>query len=165
MKDDCFAGRLYCSFLREELSRHPVLNSIRTNRILRKVIVVVTFMGWFVLSNHCALGRMAQTVQAKKEHACCHNGTSKRANEPADGKQAMQCCKSLHAVMPGVVKAVAMTPPMSVVAVLASMPTLQAHTDELLLLPSGTGPPPRAASFSELVLHRSLRSHAPPFVA
>ena len=142
-----------------------LLNSIRTNRILRIVIVALTLSGWFVLSNHCALGRMAQTPQAKKEHACCHNGDSKPARQPADGERDVQCCKSLHAVVPDGVKDAALTPPSFVVAILPSLLALETQTVEAVLLASDTGPPPRAASFSELVLHRSLRSHAPPFFA
>ena len=146
-------------------NRKTPLNPIRTYRILRTVIVTMTLAGWFVLSNHCALGRMAQTPQVKKEHACCHNGDSKPAKEPADGKQGMQCCKSLRALAPDGVKTVTLTPPMFVVAVLASVLKLEAQTGETVVPAHDTGPPPRAASFSELVLHRSLRSHAPPFFA
>jgi len=135
------------------------LHSIRTNFILRTVMVAVTLMGWFVLSNHCALGRMVQTAQAQKEHACCPNGQS----EPANGDQRVQCCKSLHAVVPDGVKAASLTPPEFVVAVLLPLVALEDHIGEAVVLASETGPPPRAASFSELVLHRSLRSHAPPF--
>ena len=125
----------------------------------------MTLSGWFVLSNHCALGRMAQTPQVKKEHACCHNGDSKPAKQPADGEQDVQCCKSLHAVVPDGVKDASLTPPTFVVAVLGALFDLEAQTEKAVVIASDTGPPPRAASFSELVLHRSLRSHAPPFLA
>ena len=146
-------------------NRKTPLNPIRTNRILRVVIVTMTLAGWFVLSNHCALGRMAQTPQVKKEHACCHNGDSKPAKEPADGKQGVQCCKSFRAVVPDGVKAAALTPPSFVVAILPELPALETQPVAGVILAGDTDPPPRAASFSELVLHRSLRSHAPPFLA
>ena len=146
-------------------NRKTPLNPIRTYRILRTVIVTMTLAGWFVLSNHCALGRMAQTPQVKKEHACCHNGDSKPAKEPAEGKQGVQCCKSLSALMPDSVKDAALTPPTFVVAVLGALFDLEAQTEKAVVLAIDTGPPPRAASFSELVLHRSLRSHAPPLLA
>ena len=129
------------------------------------VIVAMTLSGWFVLSNHCALGRMAQTPQVKKEHACCHNGESKPGKQPADGEQGVQCCKSLRAVVPDAVKVASLTPPTFVVAVLGALFDLEAQTEKAVVLAIDTGPPPRAASFSELVLHRSLRSHAPPFFA
>jgi hypothetical protein len=137
------------------------LNSIRTNRVARMVIVAMTFIGWFVLSNHCALGRMAQ---AKKEHTCCQNDAPRPAKEPVDGKRGVECCKSLHAVMPDGVKAADLTPPMFVVAVLASLLVPEVETEGAAVVAGETGPP-RGASFSELVLHRSLRAHAPPFPA
>ncbi len=138
------------------------MNVIRTNRILRIVIVAMTLSGWFVLSNHCALGRMAQTPRAQKEHACCHNVEPEPAKQPADG---VQCCKSLHAVMPEGVKDASLTPPTFVVAILEAPLHLEAQAEKAVVVASDTGPPPRAASFSELVLHRSLRSHAPPSLA
>jgi len=62
-----------------------VVNLVRTNCIVRTILVAMTLAGWFVLSNHCALGRMAQTARTKTEHACCHNGERKPAERPADG--------------------------------------------------------------------------------
>lgn len=129
------------------------------------VIVAMTLSGWFVLSNHCALGRIAQTPQTEKEHACCHNADSKPATQPAEGGQGLQCCKSLRALVPDGAKSFDLTPPNFVVAILASLLPLEAQTDESVVPARNTGPPARAASFSELVLHRSLRSHAPPFLA
>lgn len=81
---------------------YTTLNVFRTNRSLRTVAVMVTFLGWFVLSNHCAIGRMLPRAEAEsqKAHGCCHNGTSQPVKEPGDGRQGMQCCKSLHVVVP-----------------------------------------------------------------
>jgi hypothetical protein len=128
------------------------------------VVVAMTLMSWFVLSNHCALGRMASSAQAQKEHACCHNDAPKPAQEPVDGKQGAQCCKSLRAVVPDGVKSTELTPPMVLIAVLAAVLTREVQTEGVAAAVGDTGPP-RASSFSELVLHRSLRSHAPPFLA
>lgn len=164
MRDDSTAESLYCFPRSEELNAHPVLNSIRTSRILRTVLVAVTFLGWFVLSNHCALGRMTQSAPVEKAPSCCHSVAPKPVKEPANGDQCAHCCQSLHAVMPGVAKAADPMPPMSIIVVLPLLLTLEASTDEAVLIASDSGPP-RAASFSELVLHRSLRSHAPPFLA
>lgn len=125
----------------------------------------MTLMGWLVMSNHCALGFMAQSLQGKKEHACCQSGDSKPAKGAMDGQQVMQCCKTLYTVLPDGVKSDTLTPTMSVVAVLATALQMEARSDEEDLSAHDTGPPPRAESFSELVLHRSLRSHAPPFRA
>jgi hypothetical protein len=140
------------------------LKSFRTNRLLQSVIVAMTLVGWFVLSNHCALGSLAKRSEMKNEHACCHNGTSQPAKEPMDGGQGMQCCKSVHAIAPDAAK-LADAPLLLVVgAVIAWVETLHLDTGALVSAVD-TGPPPRAASFSELVLHRSLRSQAPPLLA
>ena len=132
------------------------MNAIRTNRFVRTVIVAMTFLGWFVLSNHCALARLAQQA-----HACCHNGDPK----PVDGSRGVECCKSLHAVMPDGVKAAHPTAPLCMVAIPAVRLAPEDQTDVFFMIACDSGPPPGAESFSELVLHRSLRSHAPPFLA
>jgi hypothetical protein len=147
------------------VNRHTPLKSIRTNCIWRSVIVSVTLIGWFVLSNHCALGRMAQNAQTKAEHACCRNGDPKPAKQPADGEKGVQCCKSLHAVLPDAAKDAALTPASLVVAILAPLFGLEVQQADADVLANDTGPPARAETFTELVLHRSLRSHAPPFHA
>ena len=157
-------GRFTCSPRTWELSPHVALKSIRSNRVFRTLIVALTFAGWIVLSNHCALGRVVQTAQAQKEHACCHNGDSQPARQPANGGQGVQCCKSLCVIMPDGAKSFDPPPPAFVLAILAALLTRESRTDDPVVLASDTGPPPRAASFSELVLHRSLRSHAPPFL-
>ena len=125
----------------------------------------MTLVGWFVLSNHCALGRVTQKAEVKKEHACCHNGDSQPAKAPMDGGQGMQCCKSLHAVAPDAAKLGALPTLLFLGAVPAWVETLNLENKAVLVSTLDTGPPPRAASFTELVLHRSLRSHAPPFLA
>jgi len=138
------------------------LNFIRTNRSLRTVIVAVTLLGCFVLTNHCALSRMTQDMPMKKAPSCCHRDATQPAKAPANGGPCAHCCKSVHVVMPDGVKAGETT--LSVIAVLPSLLVLEARTGTVVLIASASGPP-RAASFSELVLHRSLRSHAPPSLA
>ena len=129
------------------------------------VVVAMTLVGWIVLSNHCALRSKARPTEAGKEHACCHNGASQPAQEPMNGGQGMQCCKSLHALAPDPAKLADVSPLVVVGAVVAWIETLNLGSGPVPVLAVDTGPPPRASSFSELVLHRSLRSHAPPFLA
>ena len=124
----------------------------------------MTLLGWFVLSNHCALGSFTKRTETKKEHDCCHNGSSQPAKEPADGGQGMQCCKSVHATVLDAAKMADVLVSMIVGVVIAWTETLQ-WENAALVSAVDTGPPPRASSFSELVLQRSLRSHAPPFLA
>jgi hypothetical protein len=141
------------------------LKSFRANRLLHTVIVAMTLVGWFVLSNHCALAGLAKRTAIEKEHACCHNGTSAPTKEPTDGGQGMQCCKSVHALAPDTAKPADSPVSLVVGAVFAWVDTFNLDGVASRVSTVDTGPPPRAASFSELVLHRSLRSHAPPFLA
>lgn len=123
----------------------------------------MTLVGWIVLSNHCALGGMATQSVVQKAHGCCHSGASLPPKEPAD-TGSMECCKSLHAVVPDGAKPGDLPPPFVVGSFMAWMLIHDARIEAPTVLCAGTGPP-RVATFSELVLHRSLRSHAPPFLA
>ena len=125
---------------------------------------MATFIGWFVLSNHCALGGIGSRAAAQKAHVCCHNGTSQPVKEPANGGQSTECCKSLHAVVPDGAKFADVPPPFLVGAFVAWVLVRDAQP-QAVIVPFGDTGPPRAESFSELVLHRSLRSHAPPLLA
>lgn len=101
--------------------------------------------------------------KVQKGHECCENGTPQPVKKPADGKQGMQCCKSLHALVSPEAKLPA--------ASLFEIFTLPDEWSILVLVPElspatpATGPPPDVPAFAELVLHRSLQSHAPPFFA
>jgi len=84
--------------------------------------------------------------------------------EPIGGGEGVQCCKALQVVMPDGSKVVDGMPNLVVVAVLDWVWVLEKPATEPIVLRQDTGPS-RVASFSELVLQRSLRSHAPPVVA
>jgi hypothetical protein len=140
------------------------LNAIRTNRTLRLVTLIVTFAGWFVLSNHCALGRMTPPPNKNEAHGCCENGSSQPAEDPPDGKQGMECCKSLHAVLPADAK-LPVSSSMESMALPVACMIFAASLPELCAAAPATGPPPDVPAFAELVLHRSLHSHAPPPLA
>ena len=122
----------------------------------------MTLLGWFVLSNHCALGRMASRTEA---HGCCHQGASQPAKAPMDGQPGMQCCKALSALLPDAAKLPAASSlEADVLPVAWLVVALLALPEPAVATPSH-GPPPDVPAFAELVLHRSLRSHAPPFRA
>lgn len=80
------------------------------------------------------------------------------------GAENLQCCKSVQVVLPVGLKAADLAPATMVVALLNWEWVLVRPVSAPVFLPCDTGPP-RAASFSELVLHRSLHSHAPPLIA
>ena len=141
------------------------LHSKLASRIVRTVITTMTLLGWFVLSNHCALGRMAPSAPAKDEHACCRNDSpSSPVQAPSGGKQGAECCKSVHALIPDGIKAGELKPSDFAVAILLALPADVILPVSAETIAADTGPPD-ARSFSELVLHRSLRSHAPPLLA
>lgn len=128
---------------------------------------MVTLAGWLVLSNHCALGRMAPgavAMKEKKAHECCHNGASQPEKKPVDGSEGMECCKSLHALMPADAKL-----PVASLLEIGVLPeewsVREIVQPELCPAAPATGPPPDILGFAELVLNRSLLSHAPPLLA
>ncbi len=128
----------------------------------------MALLGYMVLSNHCALARAAAQVKTGNlgQGGCCHG---KRHGEPIPFEKrddCTQCCRSLAAVMPDTAKLADSHAPVA-----ALLPVVWALWSDSAILEKratpevDTGPPPRAATFSELVLHRSLRSHAPPFLS
>ena len=145
------------------------MNFIRTNFALRVATVTVAFFAWLVLSNHCALAEMLTMKTARVstgERGCCnhHPAPAKEDEKPRPPMQ-QECCKSLTVVVHDGVK----LPVASLLEVVALpvgwvvVPAL-ALRGESSAAPD-TGPPPDVPGFVELVLHRSLRSHAPPFAA
>lgn len=131
--------------------------------VLRFVVVTAVLLSWFTITNHCALGLMKPTAQAKSAHAGCCSGESAPA-KPAPGNGVRECCKSIHVELPGTV---AVT--FDVSSFHLDLP-LPAHWNTVHLI--GTRcenfmrdhGPPRSLTFAELVLQRSLLSHAPPVV-
>ena len=144
------------------------MNFIRTNFALRAATVTVAFFAWVVLSNHCALADMLAVKTAPvpaEKHGCCNHHPA-----PAkDGKQRppmqQECCKSLNVLVHDGVK-LPVAPLLEIVALPVGWQAVPALTlqEEDSAAPA-TGPPPDVPGFIELVLHRSLRSHAPPFAA
>jgi len=141
------------------------LNAVRTNRPLCVAAVVATLIAWFVLSNHCALGGMGSRSSVQQVHGCCHNGGGPPVKEPTDGGKGTECCKSIHATVSAGAKLADIPPPLCAAdPFITSMFAGGLRIQEVEAAFGDTGPP-AALSFSELVLHRSLRSLAPPFSA
>ena len=136
-----------------------LLHMPRAFQLGRCLSVLLLFAAWYGASNRCALGLMSASRTAGQV-ACC--GHLKADSGPVQ-KSGMACCKTLHAV-PALAKEVWLAAPSDFAQLgdwapatdltdLRAPLSLERHLD--------TGPP-EARSFSELVLHRSLRSHAPP---
>ena len=142
------------------------MNAVRANFALRVATVIVAFFAWLVISNHCALAEMLAVKTAPvstEERGCCNHHPAPAKDEKPCPPIQQGCCKSLSVVVPDGAKL-----PVSLEVVALPVKWLVVFT---LALPKehraapDTGPPPDVPNFVELVLHRSLRSHAPPFAA
>ena len=124
-------------------------------------------LGWFTATNHCALGLMQKSLLAKAEHSKCCSGNAAPAKDGQKPDGARECCKSIQASPMLEAKVLAKYGTSHFVVQVFALVTVMG--DEAAALDAQAAlceyGPPRAASFAELVLHRSLRSHAPPFLA
>ena len=141
------------------------LNSLRTHHTLRSLLIVAILLGWLAFSQRCALAQMLKAKQAAAvQHECCEKGGSQSGQVPGDGRSA-ECCQELSVVMPDAAKvpdtAITESLLLPVEWIVAAL-DLRATGN---LVAAGTSPPPELLAFTELVLHRSLRSHAPPVLA
>lgn len=134
----------------------------------RALLVVAVLCGWLVITNHCTLGLMPAVTAASgsviAEEPTSHCPRHATAPVPQDsGQNAKQCCKAVHAVQADGTKAgfagfeVDWERIVYVVVAILDLTESARPLPELL----DTGPP-RAFSFSELVLQQSLFGHAPP---
>ena len=134
--------------------------SLPRSTALRRFATLLLLAAWFVASNHCALGLM-QGARVAKDHAgCCSH--EKQQHAPVK-----ECCKRLQGLLPTAEKFAAVPPTPGFA------PEWLALFEKMYAGPVGktdaawfeTGPPRETRSFAELVLQRSLRSHAPPSAA
>ena len=131
------------------------------NAGMRCVGVAIAICSWVTTSNHCAFAAQASKIASMQKECPFHSKPSKQ-KEPSSQ---LQCCKILRALVPTVTKSWARDDarccdvdlPIEFHVVFS-----QPHTGVLLSLDTG---PPVAVSFAELILQRSLLSHAPPLLA
>ena len=144
------------------------MNAFRTNFALRTVAVLMALFGWLVLSNHCALSEMLAGRAASAPSAdggCCHQNSAPRNDEKPRPPVPHGCCKTLKVAMPdGAKLPSAATAELTPVLVeLFQMLSLVLDSENAAAL--STGPVPDVPDFADLVLNRSLLSHAPPALA
>ena len=132
------------------------------NAITRRAGVAIAICSWIAISNHCAFAAVASEMHKAQTECPFHSKPAKQKEQSSQ----VQCCKVLRAVFFAKNKTwarddaqfgVANFPIQARSLVVCS---LRAATP--LSLNSG---PPGALSFAELILQRSLLTHAPPFVA
>lgn len=142
------------------------LNSIRTNHTFRTLLIVAMLFGWLGLSQRCALGQMLKTAQtAAVQHECCKRDSQQPLKAPTDGSRGAECCQALSVLVPDGAK-LPLTPLTESVCLAFEgiFAALQPRSVESTAV-FDTGPPPDVPAFAELVLHRSLRSLAPPLLS
>lgn len=129
---------------------------------LRALVVAVLMTAWLVASNHCAIGLMKPVPGTAAVHAVCHSCQPVPMKpQPASGGD-RECCKALQG-MPADTAKVDVKYDAALFTlidfVVTAVPSAVAPQTTRAL---DTGPP-RSISFAELILQRSLLSHAPPF--
>jgi hypothetical protein len=140
------------------------VKSLRLHVIARLFTAVWLMVSWLVATNHCAFGLMKPTPVAGAVHAQCHGCPAPGKQAPADGTR--ECCRAIQgAPVPEKVGGKFESPQVALEwfafpPVLSFSPVSQEGAS--LLFEEG---PPRAVSFAESVLQRSLLSHAPPYAA
>ena len=128
----------------------------RTANLRRAVVGLLTLTAWFIISNHCALGALSAA-----EPMQCHHDQSSPANKSGD--EEMPCCKVLRAtiIAPAKVPAADFTGLAPLTAWISKVVSFDDRQIQPVSYRIDTGPP-FAISFAELILQRSLLSHAPP---
>ena len=124
----------------------------------RCVTVAIAICSWFAISNHCALAALETRADSAKNECPFHSKPAKHSH--------VQCCKILRAVAPVIAKSWARDD--------AKFSDLDLRFEEFALIALSCGTktpllldtgPPGAHSFAELILQRSLLTHAPPILA
>ena len=130
--------------------------------VTRCAVVAIAICSWIAVSNHCAFAAVAREIGKAQADCPFHSKPAKQKEQSSQ----VQCCKILRAVVFAKTKDWTRDDakfcvenfPVQTSAFVAFSPRVVAP----LLLDTG---PPGAFSFAELILQRSLRTHAPPFVA
>jgi len=134
----------------------------RSPKVSAITVVLLAGAAWFGVSNHCALAVFTSTPDAAAIHAHCHGSASEPVNNNTE--EEVPCCKVLRATITGSID----VPSHQQTGVQDFVATelLSIEEDHVQPLPEelDTGPP-FASSYAELILQRSLFSHAPPFLS
>jgi hypothetical protein len=127
--------------------------------------VIVALITWFGVSNHCALDAIARQKTTTAVDCCpFHSHPVKSQNQK--NSDAQPCCKILRAIVANSAKDPArlVIDPTDVDIPFAKLVVFARPKISFSSIALDTGPP-GAFSFAELILQRSLRAHAPPFLA
>ena len=127
---------------------------------MRWAIVAIAICSWIAVSNHCAFAAVASEIDKGQTECPFHSKPAKQKEQSSQ----VQCCKVLRAVVFAKTKDWARNDAQFCDAnfpVQTDLVPYSLRSVSPLLLDTG---PPGAFSFAELILQRSLFTHAPPFV-
>jgi hypothetical protein len=140
------------------------MSEVRSVRMARPLIVAITVLGWFLISNHCVLAELKEASKARTSchQPCCDGQPPAKSQSESAG----ECCKTLRATLSGATKDFAgydsslFAPQLYFVG-----PVISANDSvSIPALELNTGPP-FVDTFAESVLQRSILAHAPPVIA
>jgi hypothetical protein len=121
----------------------------------RCLIVAITICGWIAISNHCVLTATVTNAPSKQSACPFHSKPANQKSQPGG----IECCKVLRALCKAPPKILT---PAIVDLGFESATVLSPPKISLVPATLDTGPPGKT-SFAEL--NRSMRAHAPPFLA
>jgi hypothetical protein len=139
------------------------MTEVRGASMARLLMVSITAVAWFLISNHCLLAELPTASKATStcHQPCCGN------HPPAKNKteSATECCKTLRATLAGAAKDFAGYDTslfaLQFYFVGSVISTNDPRPGPVLELDTG---PPFAHTFAESVLQRSILAHAPPLI-
>lgn len=118
-------------------------------------------LAWLVMTNHCALASLRAHLSPAEEAPCCQ-AKNVAPVKKAPCQEQLECCQAVKASLSGKAEAKYDVSKYQVqfYVLLRVLAAQIAPPAPVLVFDHG---PPRAESFAESVLQRSLLSHAPPF--
>ena len=140
------------------------MTEVRGASRARLLIVSITAVAWFLISNHCVLGELQHASQTK---ASCHQPCcGDRAPAKNKTENVTECCKTLHATLAGAKDFAGCDSSLFALQLYFVRPIV--FTDDpgasSRVVELDTGPP-FVSTFAESVLQRSILAHAPPPLA
>jgi hypothetical protein len=144
----------------------PMKNLMKARRMKAISTAFVMFCAWLAISNHCALATAAPAaVTNRAAEGCPYHQAKSSAPKPKPSQDA-PCCKILRATLVTPAKNLARVAP-NILPADFTFITFAVVAPPKLSFASATldTGPPGGRSFAELILQRSILSHAPPVPA
>ena len=132
------------------------------NAVTRYAGVAIAICSWIAISNHCAFAAVAPETHKAQNECPFHSKSAKQKEQSSQ----VQCCRVLRAIVSAQSKVWVRDDAKFSAAVFFTEENGPFASSFRALVPLllDTGPP-KSLSFAELILQRSLLSHAPPFLA